>query len=226
MKYTEQHKLADVINDHFQTILVVSRFGIPLGFGDKTVKSVCQEYGVDSKTFLVVLNYMANGDLSGLENVSVMAMVKFLRLSHQYYLEFFFPQLRERLKNALSDANDKLGEMIVSFFDNFVSTVRKHLNHEEVAVLCNIERMCNNEKLESDFSIERYTQKHEQIDHTIQDLKNIIIKYYPDNGNVNSISSVLYDIFSCEVDLKMHCDIEDNIFAPVVEMFEKQQIEA
>lgn len=225
MKYTERHKLGDIINDHYQLLLVISRFGIPLGFGDKTVKSICQEYNVDCDTFLVVLNYIANDDLSGIENVSVMAMIRFLRMSHQYYLDFFFPQLREKLKLAVVSADDKLGEMIVKFFDNFVSTIRKHLNHEEVSVLRNVERMYNNEKLGTDFRMERYTQKHEQIDHTIQDLKNIIIKYYPDNDNVNIINTVLYDIFSCEADLKIHCAIEDNIFVPTVDRLEKQIVE-
>lgn len=216
MKYTEKHKLSDIINDHYQLLLVISRFGIPLGFGDKTVKTICQEHNVDCNTFLTVLNYTSNGDLSGIDNVSVLAMIQFLRLSHQYYLDFFFPQLREKLSNAVAGTDEKLSELIVIFFDNFVADLHQHLAHEETIVLQNVEKMCKNELSDTEFRMERYTQKHEQIDHTIQELKNIIIKYYPDNGNANIMNSVLYDIFSCEADLKTHCDIEDNIFVPLV----------
>lgn len=226
MKYTEKHKLGDIINDHYQLLLVISRFGIPLGFGDKNVKTICQENNVDCNTFLTVLNYISNGDLSSIESVSVLAMTRFLRLSHQYYLDFFFPQLRDKLIAAMDGTDEKLSGLIIRFFDNFLASVNKHLMHEETAVLQNVEKMCNEGKYDVAFRIERYVQKHEQIDNTIQDLKNIIIKYFPDNGNANAMNSVLYDIFSCEVDLKTHCDIEDQIFVPLVRKLERDIMEA
>ena len=59
MKFTENSRLGDVLTEHYQILLLLSRFGISLGFGDKTVKAVCADNGVDCKTFLAVCNYVA-----------------------------------------------------------------------------------------------------------------------------------------------------------------------
>ena len=51
----------------------------------------------------------------------------------------------------------------------------------------------------------------------IQDeLKNIIIKYYP-SGGTNELNGVLFDIFTCEQELASHNAVEDGIFIPAVE---------
>lgn len=60
-KYKSSDKMIDLISDNYSLLQVMSRFGLSLGFGDKTVKEVCEMNGVDCPTFLAVVNFMAEG---------------------------------------------------------------------------------------------------------------------------------------------------------------------
>ena len=54
----------------------------------------------------------------------------------------------------------------------------------------------------------------------MQELKNIIIKYYTPTDSVDLLNNVLFDIFNCETDLHQHCEVEDELFVPAVQLLE------
>lgn len=56
----------------------------------------------------------------------------------------------------------------------------------------------------------------------LQELKNIIIKYYAPTEQAELLNNVLFDIFTCETDLRIHCQVEDDIFVPAVEILEEK----
>ena len=47
--------MCDLVCDRYPVLQVMSRFGIALGFGDKTIAEVCAENKVDTETFLAVV---------------------------------------------------------------------------------------------------------------------------------------------------------------------------
>lgn len=52
--------MCDLVCDRYPVLLIMSRFGIALGFGDKTIGEVCLDSGVDTATFLAVVNMHAD----------------------------------------------------------------------------------------------------------------------------------------------------------------------
>ena len=60
-KYKSSDKMIDLISDNYSLLQVMSRFGLSLGFGDKTVKEVCEMNGVDCPTFIAVVYFIAEG---------------------------------------------------------------------------------------------------------------------------------------------------------------------
>ena len=68
-----------------------------------------------------------------------------------------------------------------------------------------------------------YYLRSEVSNSDLTELKNIILKYYPEQGNNHLLNAVLFDIFSCEEDLSSHCKIEDFLFVPVVRQLEKKK---
>ena len=56
--YRETDKMSDLICENYPMVLVMSRFGISLGFGEKHIGEVCRENGVDTTTFLAVVNFL------------------------------------------------------------------------------------------------------------------------------------------------------------------------
>ena len=63
-KYTATDRLCDLIDDNFKLLMVMSRFGISLGFGEKSVKEVCEAENVDCDTFLAVANIISSEQTS------------------------------------------------------------------------------------------------------------------------------------------------------------------
>ena len=59
--YEADDKMISLIRDNYDLLQMLGSFGISLGFGDKTVKETCVDNGVDTYTFLAVVNFTING---------------------------------------------------------------------------------------------------------------------------------------------------------------------
>ena len=57
---TESQKLSDVIGQNILLLPVLNRFDIKPGVGEKTIKSICIEHGIQLKSFLAILNTYNN----------------------------------------------------------------------------------------------------------------------------------------------------------------------
>ena len=99
--------------------------------------------------------------------------------------------------------------------------MRKHMDYEDMNVFTYVENLMTGRET-GGFRISQFARRHDQIDATLTELKNIIIKYYPAKGNNHLLNAVLFDIFSCEQDLASHCRVEDYLFVPAVLRLEKE----
>lgn len=105
--YNDNTKMSDIICDAPQLLQMMSRFGIPLGVGDRSVQEICATAGVDTPTFLAVANFMRHGSDSvtqHLDQVSVSALMTYLKNAHDYYLSFQLPAIRRKLLEAIDTA--------------------------------------------------------------------------------------------------------------------------
>jgi regulator of cell morphogenesis and NO signaling len=206
--------------DNSSLLMVMSRFGIPLGFGDKSVESICVKQGVDIGTFLTVANFIS-GHHSEPRNVSLRSLTDYLRQAHDYFLEFNLPAIRRKLIDAIDcSGTDEVALLILKFYDEYVTEVRRHMGYENATVFSYVEQLLQGE-LNGDYSIETFASKHNHIDDRLSELKNIIIRYYPQKNN-HLLNSILFDIINCEQDLMSHCAVEDDILVPAVECLEQE----
>ena len=217
--------MSDVICDEPALLQMMSRFGIPLGVADKTVTQVCQEHHVDTATFLALANFMkqgARGAAEHLPQVSVAALTDYLRRAHTYFLDYQLPAVRRKLLEALDCSQTaEVSLLIIKFYDNYMGEVRKHMQHENRKVFGYVEGLLRGERT-GNYSIADFARSHSSIDVKLQELNNIIIKYYSPTEQAELLHSALYDIFTCEKDLRMHCQVEDDIFVPAVQILENQ----
>lgn len=215
--YGGDDRMCDLVCDRYSVLQVMSRFGIALGFGDKTIAEVCADNKVDTATFLAVVNLLMNfGNGEELaEEVSVRALTDYLHNSHGYFLDFRLPAIRRKLIEAVDCSQSDVSFAIMRFFDEYAAEVQRHMAYEEQTVFPYVESLLAGEK-NTTYSMEIFRRQHDQVDAKLRELKNIIIKYYP-SGSTNELNGVLFDIFTCERELASHNAVEDEIFIPAVE---------
>lgn len=218
--YKPTDKMRELVKDNSSLILVMGRFGISLGFGDKSVREVCTIHNVDERTFTEVANFCSGREYR-FEVISLQALIEYLKQAHEYYLEFNLPNIRRKLIEALdcSGAND-IAMLIVRFYDEYVSEVRRHMEHENKVVFVYVEQLLSG-FLNKSYTISTFEGKHAPIGDKLKELKDIIIQYYPEKNNY-LLNEVLLNIILCEGDLTQHCRIEDKLFVPAVKALESQ----
>ena len=218
--YKPTDKMRELVKDNSSLILVMGRFGISLGFGDKTIREVCKIHQVDERTFTDVANFCSGREYR-FEAISLQALIEYLKQAHTYYLDFNLPNIRRKLIEALDcSGGNNIAMLIVRFYDEYVSEVRRHMEHENKTVFVYVEQLLSG-FLNKTYSISTFEGKHAQIGNKLKELKDLIIQYYPEKNNY-SLNEVLLNIILCEEDLTQHCKIDDKLFVPAVKALESQ----
>lgn len=217
-EYNADDKMISLISNDYRLLQVLSRFGIPLGFSDKTIREVCEAEGVDCDTFLAVVNFL-NGDnenTSGLINkLSLPSLLHYLKQSHIYFLDFYLPSIRRKLLDGITLKDSDVSFLIIKLFDEYVDGIREHMEEEEKHLFKQVEALINFEKIYAcEFPV--YSHHHEEVGSKLRELKKIIIKYCPPDSSANLLNAALYDIYRCEEELEDHCKIEDMLLLPAM----------
>lgn len=224
--YEADDKMISIIRDNYNVLQSLGSFGINFGFGDKTVKEICQDNGVDTYTFLAVVNFTINGysDLDDESQLSVPTLMHYLEASHVYYLGFQLPMIRRQLEDAISET-EGLGGLILKFYDEYAREIKKHMMYEEKSLFPYVESLLKGEAV-GDYNIETFSKHHYQTDKKLAELKNVIIKYIPgDKESNNKLTATLYGIYNNEEWLHLHTQVEDKIFVPAIRRLEKQTMQ-
>lgn len=213
--------IIDIINDDYSILPLLSRFSIPLGLGNETLDDVCRRNAIDVKALLLVLNYIRTGiiDSSYVSVVSPLEVVRFLKNSHDYFINYKFGHIRKNLIAALDLESNSTNGLILKFFDTFVKKVEEHFQYEERKVFPYVDALVSGKK--SAYTIEIFQRHHEEVGGALAELKNIILRYYRTTAP-NLMYDVLVDIYNCEEDLASHSDIENNLLIPMVYDLERK----
>jgi regulator of cell morphogenesis and NO signaling len=219
--FSENMKLADLIHADYKLLFVFPRFGITFGLGENTVKQVCERKNISIPLFLLVCNvYTWKEYLPGkhaLDNIPLDDLIRYLRNSHVDYLEKRIPRLSKNILDAIPEPHKK---MFGKFCEKYETDVAAHLEYEEKTVFPYITSILQGNKID-DYRIETFEDNHSNIEESLADLKNILIKYLPENVASDEIRKILFDIFFLEDDLNKHTLLEEKIMVSLVERIER-----
>jgi regulator of cell morphogenesis and NO signaling len=222
--YEADDKMISLIRDNYDLLQALGSFGISLGFGDKTVKETCDDNGVDTYTFLAVVNFSINGygDFDADEHLDVRTLLHYLDASHKYYLDFQLPFIRRELEESLNE-EDSLGQLILRFYDEYAHEIRRHMTYEQKTLFPYVESLLEG-KPANDYNVETFSKHHGAADKKLRELKLLIIKYLPSDGlHNNKLTATLHDIYDNEAWLRQHAMVEDHIFVPAIRRLEQMQ---
>ncbi|NJN25797.1 MAG: hypothetical protein HC819_07440 [Cyclobacteriaceae bacterium] len=231
--FDQKTKLADMIHSNYLLLPVINRFGIRLGFKDKTVRDICLEKQIDMNFFLAIVNAFHNHDFfpeKELKSFSSVLIVDYLRKSHLDFKKISLPKI-ERLINQLV-ANSKSDDLkvIQGFYNKYKKELLEHIKDEEETAFPYVLELQKSYDAPgkplppelAQYSIQSYEKEHSNVDEKLFDLKNIIIKYLEPNYNMVDCNDFLFELFQFERDLTDHSRIEDHILVPKVMDIEKE----
>ena len=113
-------------------------------------------------------------------------------------------------------------KLIDKFYDDYDSEINNHFLFEESIVFPYIEKLAEQEKgSNSDFRISNFEDNHSNVGEKLNDLKNIIIKYLPEEYSSPLRFDILKDIYNLEKELQKHSLIENRLLVSLVQKIEK-----
>ncbi len=233
--FRENSKLASVIHKDHSLLPVINRLGVKLGFGDRTIRNICEEKGIDLNFFVEIINvfhYEAYFPEKRLLDFSVSMVIDYLVKTHRYYIDYLIPE-NDRLIELFLSANPEEStenDLVRKFYSKFKEEFVIHIDFEERIMfpyILELNRVIEDPEFRPnfkqkypDYSISGFEKEHSQMDDKMDDLKNIIIKYLPPNYDQNRGNAFLANLFLFEKDLKNHSRIEDHILIPKVKQLE------
>ena len=223
--FTTRMKLADLIHTDYKLLLLLPRFGLNLGFGDKSVEECCRQHHISEKLFVMICNvYAFSHYLPGeeeLNQVDINQLLLYLKKSHSYYLDNRILTIQSQLADISENEGTQQKKILNRFFEEYKNEVIHHFEYEEKIVFPYISEMKTGINQDG-YSIEIFEQNHSNIEDKLNDLKNIVIKYLPETALLLEKTNMLFNIFSLEEDLCKHALIEDKILIPLVQKQEKR----
>lgn len=236
MTYTAQDRMSKLMAREHQALQIISRFGLTLGVGEKSIDEVCREKGLDTATFLAVINYKIGHKEAGTEeDIDLHTLLCYLRNAHAYFLDFSLPQIRAQLIEAMNFktcncgcTNQSIPMLIMQFYDEYVNEINIHMSHENEQLFPYAEALLAGKaigKLSSaDFENQHRLVDDRNIADKLTELKGLLIKYYPAEDSEGEkgvkLMAALHEIFEIEEDLATHCIIEDQLLIPALRRIE------
>ena len=224
--FTHTVKLAELLDANPQLVLLLSRWNIPLGFGEKTVAKVCAEQGVSPGFFLIVCRIYSDRrylpDEETLSLVEMDDMIRYLHASHIYYLQDRIPHIGNHLQHIVEQCEPVYRGMIRRFFDAYCREVEEHFKYEEETVFPYIRELMEG-AAPSGYRIRDFQKNHSNIEDKLHDLRNILIKYLPAELSPADRISITIDTYRLSEDVERHSVIEEQVLVPAVMLMERKR---
>ncbi len=222
MSYTTSDKMCLLMRDNLRALQVVNRFGLPLGVGEKTIEQICTGNGIDSNTFVQVVNFILNLNYSSgiyednqqgikidIASIDLPTIRRYIENGHTYFLDFELPRIREVLVQAMSGAFGVAAQipmLIIKFYDEYVEQIRTHIEHE------------------NQNAFELHTEDDKNMYAKLSDLKSLLIKYYSAPAN-SQLFTAIHDIYEVEEEIFYHCAVEEKMLIPALKKSGKHKAE-
>ncbi|WP_299576237.1 hemerythrin domain-containing protein [uncultured Sunxiuqinia sp.] len=226
--FRKEDKMSSLINRNYNLLPVINRFGIRLGFKEKTIGEVCQEKQINTDFFLAIVNtYTDDSYFPEAEflSFSPILLIDYLKNTHKYYIQYVLPKIERLLNEVLESCTDNCSslKMINSFYQKYKAELLLHLKLEDEKVFPYIIELYKNKKLSAEGSfIEVIENEHTNVEVKLSDLENLIIRHLSPNYDDNAMNEFLTALLQFENDLNDHARIEDHILITQVIEFEKE----
>lgn len=221
-------KMADAINRYHSLLTVLPRLGIPLGFGEKSVEQLCEEHRVSLPLFTLIARVYCLEDYfptaNELQQCPMSDIIQYLVTSHKDYLENKLPHIEHHLNILLEPMDKKYSTLISNFYAEFRKEVEKHFLYEEKVIFPYLRQIISEQEATESATYQKHTfnQQHDDIEDTLNDLTNLLLKYIPAEVSSSERVDMLLDMYALSNDIGKHAMMEDRILLPYIQYLESQ----
>lgn len=200
---TPDTKLCEVIVDEPSVVPVINRFDIVLGVGDRTIKSICKEKGIDTSFFITILNAFINESFF-LENVTgafnAGDVVDYLRKTNNSYLRNQLPNIERHFAALISrsDSNNNL-PLLFNFYREVKTEIERRIDSDNQW----FDAIISAEQSNSEVSVagNAVQAESDSIEDKLSDLINMFVIHLRGDYDRNLCHAVLFAVISLEKDI-------------------------
>lgn len=216
---TPDTKLCEVIVDEPSVVPVINRFDIVLGVGDRTIKSICKEKGIDTSFFITILNAFINESFF-LENVTgafnVGDVVDYLRKTNNSYLRNQLPNIERHFAALISrsDSNNNL-PLLFNFYREVKTEIERRIDSDNQW----FDAIISAEQSNSEVSVagNAVQAESDSIEDKLSDLINMFVIHLRGDYDRNLCHAVLFAVISLEKDICQNNRIRNRVLRPLVD---------
>lgn len=216
---TPDTKLCEVIVDEPSVVPVISRFDIVLGVGDRTIKSICKEKGIDTSFFITILNAFIHESFF-LENVTgafnAGDVVDYLRKTNNSYLRNQLPNIERHFAALISrsDSNNNL-PLLFNFYREVKTEIERRIDSDNQW----FDAIISAEQSNSEVSVagNAVQAESDSIEDKLSDLINMFVIHLRGDYDRNLCHAVLFAVISLEKDICQNNRIRNRVLRPLVD---------
>ncbi len=216
---TPDTKLCEVIVDEPSVVPVINRFDIVLGVGDRTIKSICKEKGIDTSFFITILNAFIHESFF-LENVTgafnAGDVVDYLRKTNNSYLRNQLPNIERHFAALISrsDSNNNL-PLLFNFYREVKTEIERRINSDNQW----FDAIISAEQSNSEVSVagNAVQAESDSIEDKLSDLINMFVIHLRGDYDRNLCHAVLFAVISLEKDIRQNNRIRNRVLRPLVD---------
>lgn len=216
---TPDTKLCEVIVDEPSVVPVINRFNIVLGVGDRTIKSICKEKGIDTSFFITILNAFIHESFF-LENVTgafnAGDVVDYLRKTNNSYLRNQLPNIERHFAALISrsDSNNNL-PLLFNFYIEVKTEIERRIDSDNQW----FDAIISAEQSNSEVSVagNAVQAESDSIEDKLSDLINMFVIHLRGDYDRNLCHAVLFAVISLENDIRQNNRIRNRVLRPLVD---------
>lgn len=214
--------LSSALEKHPTLIPLISRFGIRLGQGEKSVDAVCAEHGIDTVFMLALMNTYLFDEYfpeQKLKSFHVSQIVDYLSKTNAYYRHFQLPNIERHLGLLIASAEgeNKNLALLGQFFAKFKQSLTASIEYDtqQWFPYCLAQSLDGNSKAEQVPIIPDADDDDPEVSQ-LCDLISIMVRHLDGQYNDNLAYAVIFAIGSLERDIKQHNRIRNRILTPII----------
>lgn len=216
---TPDTKLCEMIVDEPSVVPVINRFDIVLGVGDRTIKSICKEKGIDTSFFITILNAFIHESFF-LENVTgafnAGDVVDYLRKTNNSYLRNQLPNIERHFAALISrsDSNNNL-PLLFNFYREVKTEIERRIDSDNQW----FDAIISAEQANSEVSVagNAVQAESDSIEDKLSDLINMFVIHLRGDYDRNLCHAVLFAVISLEKDIRQNNRIRNRVLRPLVD---------